>query len=298
VSAGGAVQWSAGGLALGPTFSEELVAGLTPVASGGAMAVWMDGSGSSWDLRAQRATGAGALEWGAAGLVVCGAAGIQEQPVITGDGFDGALVAWQDERSLPADEIAVQRIGANGDLLWASGGLVATLTSLVSARWDDGAATIVWQSAPSRAVTIERAVGGAAWAPIGSSIADGTGRIEFVDRELAGVARAGWRLRLDGAIAGEVWLDLAAAPHFALDGVRPNPAPHAITMSLEVPAIGAVRAEVLDVAGRVVWRRTGSFTAGRHEVRLEGSETLPPALYFLRVTRGSASATTRFVKID
>jgi hypothetical protein len=220
VSILGVPEWMGGGVALGPASGPQHVAGLTPVASGGAIGVWMDGRGSSWDLRAQRITGTGTREWGTAGLLVCGAPGTQEQAVIAADGSGGSLVAWQDERSLPADQVAVQRIDATGNLLW-TGGLVD--------------------------------VGG----------------------------------------NGEL-----AAARFAIRGLRPNPAVRAVTMSLEIPDAGPVRTDLLDVAGRVVWTRTASFTAGRYDLRLDGSESLAPGLYFARITREAASATARFVKID
>src|SRR5262245_17702168 len=56
-----------------------------------------------------------AAAWPQFGGAVAAASGSQAHPVITTDGADGALIAWQDARTAPG-VIAVHHLRATGDL--------------------------------------------------------------------------------------------------------------------------------------------------------------------------------------
>src|SRR5437762_1060 len=80
---------------------------------------------------------------------------------------------------------------------------------------------------PALLVTVYRRVEGGEPAPIATLSPDGTGRIEYVDREVAPGSRYGYRL---GARQGdlelrsrEVWVDVPEAPRLALEPIHPNP---------------------------------------------------------------------------
>jgi hypothetical protein len=56
-------------------------------------------------------------------LAVVVAAGSQWNVQMASDGSHGAIVVWQDRRSGTSDKLYVQRISADGTLLWANGGI-------------------------------------------------------------------------------------------------------------------------------------------------------------------------------
>jgi galactose oxidase-like protein/Kelch motif protein len=58
------------------------------------------------------------------------------------------------------------------------------------------------------------------------------------------------------------------------------------------------RLELLDLAGRRLWRDDpGTWSAGVHTVTLDGTGSLPPGVYFLRLTWGSVPTTVRLLKL-
>jgi hypothetical protein len=60
--------------------------------------------------------------WIPDGIAVCQAIGEQSYPVIASDGAGGAIIAWHDARGAN-EQIFAQRIGAQGDPLWAADGV-------------------------------------------------------------------------------------------------------------------------------------------------------------------------------
>src|SRR5262249_61673169 len=87
--------------------------------AGGASAVWGDfhfGS-TDMDIYAQHVLANGTLDarWPVNGVPVSTALGIQDAPVIVGDGSGGAIIAWVDWRNGPSDVYA-SRIMNSGQL--------------------------------------------------------------------------------------------------------------------------------------------------------------------------------------
>lgn len=158
VNAGGLVRWAANGIPVSVTAGAVLK--FPTIASDGidgAIICWEDyrsPSGNS-DLYAQRVDTSGAIRWTPNGVAVCSAANDQgsmenEFPVIIGDGYGGAIMAWQDDRvSAGGYDIYTQRIDSNGVTRWAADG-VAIATGIQNQRSptlvSDGAggAIITW----------------------------------------------------------------------------------------------------------------------------------------------------------
>lgn len=98
--------------------------------------------------------------------------------------------------------------------------------------------------------------------------------------------------------------DLSHPRTFQMASPSPNPASGLVSVQLALPSSSLVRAEVIDVAGRVVARvADGRFAAGRHSLRWDGrvsSGRLAAAgLYFLRVNRdGRESRVVRFTRLQ
>jgi hypothetical protein len=103
VSASGAVQWTANGVALCAATGNQQTPVLVPDATGGAACVWQDQRTGSWDIYAQRVSSAGVPQWTTNGVVVSNAAGDQTIPVAASDGGSGIIVAWQDARGSYSD---------------------------------------------------------------------------------------------------------------------------------------------------------------------------------------------------
>jgi hypothetical protein len=299
VAADATVKWTAEGVRLTTNTGDQLLSGIVPDGGGGAIGVWMDGAGTTWDVRAQRVNDVGATQWSPAGLAVCTAAGNQYAPAMVTDGAGGAVVAWQDDRAFPVDQIFMARIGAGGTLLWPLDGVVPVMASVVSAEARGGVAHLEWHVASATHARIERSDDGVAWSTRATLDADGQGRIRFDDADVRPAHRYGWRLAIpaEGGVTrvGEAWLDMPSRESFALRGTYPNPSSHALSIAFSLPGAAAARLEVMDISGRRVWSRdVGALGAGPHEVPLP---ELRAGVYLVRLTQGSRSATTRFERV-
>jgi hypothetical protein len=105
----------------------------------------------------------------------------------------------------------------------------------------------------------------------------------------------------DGSVAAEGARDHEGAPppiHLALEGFRPNPTRVvpvvAFTLVDDSPAV----IEVLDVAGRRLFRRdVGGLGAGRHVIGLGVAASLRPGAYLLRLQQAGRTLAARGVVI-
>jgi hypothetical protein len=123
ISAAGAVEWTANGVALCTAAGEQAYPKIVPDGAGGAIVTWHDFRGSGADIYAQRISAAGAVLWTANGMALCTATGEQSYPTIASDGAGGAVVTWFDYRSGTSYDIYVQRISAAGAVQWLANGV-------------------------------------------------------------------------------------------------------------------------------------------------------------------------------
>jgi hypothetical protein len=149
VNASGAIQWTANGVALCTATGNQESPQITSDGAGGAIVTWSDYRGASPDIYAQRVNASGAIQWTANGVALCTATGNQESPQITSDGAGGAIVTWNDGRSLPYD-IYAQRVNASGSVQWTANGVA--LCTATGGQYNpmivsDGAggAIVTWQ---------------------------------------------------------------------------------------------------------------------------------------------------------
>jgi len=85
---------------------------------------------------------------------------------------------------------------------------------------------------------------------------------------------------------------------FALERVRPNPAPASrLMVSFSLPVSAPARLEMFDVRGRRVAVQEVGGQAGRNSVRLT-SVRLAAGMYMLKLTQGSDSRTQRVTVVD
>jgi hypothetical protein len=111
--------------------------------------VWDDGRGANSDIYAQCMDPSGNVLWAPDGVPVCTQTGNQMSPAVVTDGAGGVIILWADDRAGDFD-IYAQRIEADGNALWASGGvLVCTAANdqiPVKAIPDgSGGAILTWQ---------------------------------------------------------------------------------------------------------------------------------------------------------
>ena len=119
VSAFGALLWGGTGVPLCTAAGDQLLTGITPDGSGGAIATWSDArTAPGLDVYAQRISPGGLVYWAPDGVAISTASGDQAAPRLVGDGAGGAVVAWQDARDSGTSgwDVYVQGVGASGAL--------------------------------------------------------------------------------------------------------------------------------------------------------------------------------------
>src|SRR5262249_60210601 len=99
--------------------------------AGGAFVAWSDDRTGSSDIRVQRLSPSGALDWDpdgvAMGTVALGNYSLF--PLVSADGAGGALVAYPAFGGSYA-RATIQRLSQSGTPLWAAGGVSASTSSL------------------------------------------------------------------------------------------------------------------------------------------------------------------------
>lgn len=88
-----------------------------------AILVWEDERNGNDDIYIQKIDSAGTVLWMQNGSPVCTDVWGQLNPQLATDGCGGAIIAWQDVRNDPYNDIYVQRIAANGIRKWALDGI-------------------------------------------------------------------------------------------------------------------------------------------------------------------------------
>ncbi len=122
----GAPAFTANGIAVSASGFSQNQPRIIQDGLGGAIVCWTDLRNGDSDIFAQRLNNAGTSQWASGGLSVCASTGSQKNPGIVTDGYNGAIVAWEDYRNSTPD-IYAQRVLSNGSLLWAINGVgVAT----------------------------------------------------------------------------------------------------------------------------------------------------------------------------
>jgi hypothetical protein len=128
--------WAVDGLAICTASYGQLGPRICSDGAGGAIIAWTDPrAGNVRDIYAQRVAHDGTILWTANGVAVCSEPAHQHLNDICADGFGGAILVWQDERtSASYDDVYCQRIDADGNVLWSAGG-VALCTGGTLKEW-------------------------------------------------------------------------------------------------------------------------------------------------------------------
>ncbi|MEO5564885.1 MAG: T9SS type A sorting domain-containing protein, partial [Chitinophagaceae bacterium] len=116
INTAGAVQWAVNGIVIcsaSNTQEEPQLAAGTP---GNSIIIWTDSRNGSQDIYAQGINAAGTASWIAGGVQVANESQIQSTAQLITDGAGGAIIAWQDTRSITTYDIYSSRLFANGTL--------------------------------------------------------------------------------------------------------------------------------------------------------------------------------------
>jgi len=120
----GGAQLSGGGVPLRtPAMATDGAGGL--FAPKGAVVVWdqYNGSPTGYDVRANRVSGSGAVQWGGVtGVSICALMGSQTDPDIVAVSGGNVIVTWGDGRDL-VNDIYAQKLNSAGAAQWLDDGL-------------------------------------------------------------------------------------------------------------------------------------------------------------------------------
>jgi hypothetical protein len=142
-------QWQLDGVPVSATLDTQSTPVLVSDGSGGAVIAWVDGRNGNFDIYAQRVDASGVALWTVDGVALCTAPNDQYNAAIVSDGFGGAIVTWQDQRTGSYFDIYAQRIDASGVTLWAADGVPLCTAGLdqgtpIIASDGSGGAIIAW----------------------------------------------------------------------------------------------------------------------------------------------------------
>jgi hypothetical protein len=264
ILAGGAVNWTADGVALCTDTGEQYYPAIVADGAGGAIVTWFDSRSGDYDIYAQKISSTGTVPWTANGVALCTTTYTQWYPAIVADGAGGAIVTWTDARNA-TDDIYAQRISTGGAVQWTANG-VALCTAT-------------------------------GWQELGVIVADGGAGaiVAWVDGRSGNFDLYAQRVLANGTLGSSVNVSDQPALAFALEPVRPNPSRGgALTVRFTLPSAAAASLELLDIAGRrIAAREVGSLGAGPHAFDLGEGQNLAPGLYLVRLRQGTNARVTR-----
>jgi hypothetical protein len=304
VSAGGEIEWGAGGVPVCAEPFRQAEPALVADGVGGAIVAWHDyRSIDGTDIRANKVSGAGTLQWQSEGIPVCVSPGSQRRVTAAADGEGGAIFAWEDARSGSWD-IYAQRIRENGEP-------VATLLQSCEAEITGDGIALRWtlsETIPESSFEIARSEAG--------------GRDRFV--RLAGAVRregTAYSFRDCSAVAGNSYIyrativaDGSSTLLFETEPVRmppvklavlqnyPNPFNAGTAIPYDVPHSMTVDLSVFSADGALVARLCrGRRTGGRHTAVWNGTREngspAAPGVYYCTLTADGIRATRKIVLV-
>jgi hypothetical protein len=148
VDASGTVLWATDGVAVCTATGDQTFPQISRARFGGAIITWEDRRTVHQDIYAQRIDLTGTTQWTADGVAICTNGEPQNRMRIAEDGAGGAIITWQDQRTLESD-IYAQRIDVTGAVRWTADG-VAVCTATGTQDHPDidsdgvGGAIITW----------------------------------------------------------------------------------------------------------------------------------------------------------
>ena len=324
IDSSGVVQWTADGATVSSHPGAQLNPQLVSDESGGAIIVL---EYENADIFAQRISAGGTLMWDVNDVPICTVEGGSDNPQIDADGFGGAVITWEDNRTgSDGMNIFAQRVNASGDTLWSADGIpVCTSSGTQSspriAGDGFGGAIVSWENEVIHLADHDiyaRIIDAS-----GNAQGIGSGILISMTPEMQnqhvitadgnGGAILTWR---DSRAAG--WADIYAAKltgagytGIGTPGLRdagalaqnfPNPFNPSTTIQFALPDKQHVTLTVYSVQGRrIATLINESKEAGPHEVKWSGRDDdgrlMPSGVYFYRLEAGAINETRHMVLI-
>ena len=317
----GNVQWTNNGVAVSNAANDQDEPRIVSDSAAGAIITWYDWRSGPADIYVQRLDSSGASLWGANGLAVSTASGIQSSPTITQDFSGGAVIVWEDHRPAPNDpDIYGQRVDPSGTPQWTANGMpVCAVAGLQLVprivRDPTGGFLVTWfdyRSGNSDVYAQRLDYFSTLWTPNGVVLST-----EPHAQEMPSICPDG----IGGAIVA--WRDLREGNYWDVyaehvngsgpTGVErtplatslrvsnyPNPFTGDTTLQLSLPSASDVSVDVYDVAGRRVReysfpRQVKGWSDLRIDDRDDHGKLLPSGVYFYRVQAGNGTVTKKMV---
>ncbi len=118
INSNGTVLWTADGVNITPANVYRGRHSLTSDGAGGAFISWVT-DGSFGSLYMQHINAAGALQWGANGILIRSGTVLDAAvPQLIVDGTGGSIIVWSDNRDFNDPDLYAQKINAAGQLQW------------------------------------------------------------------------------------------------------------------------------------------------------------------------------------
>lgn len=121
----GQIVWPAGGIPFFLDNGNRINHKIQRDGEGGVFMTCQDERNGEFDIYAQRLDGDGNRLWGNAGIVICDAQGVQNNPKIDPEKEkDGVYISWTDKRNGADYDIYANRVDSNGVVYWGNGKVV------------------------------------------------------------------------------------------------------------------------------------------------------------------------------
>jgi len=177
----------------------------------------------------------------------------------------------------------------------------AIAMSLVSSEALHGENRLSWIVSSERpaAVTVFRCAEGEPWSSVADLVTDSDGRVSFVDTDVDGVARYGYRLGIERPpgweYSAEVWLGTPEGGALAVRAT--DPVSDGERLLIMLPKVEPAVLEIFDASGRRVRERSLILPAGEHSIDLHERRRLTGGVYWARLRQGASSATAKVIVV-
>ena len=150
INSSGNVQWTVDGVAICTVGNGQYEPQICSDSVGGAIITWFDYRSGGPDIYAQKVDASGNVQWTVNGVGICTVSNIKYYPQICGDDAGGAIITWQDNRSVLNYDIYAQKVDTSGNVQWTFNGVTictANNSQEIPQIYSNGAggAIITWE---------------------------------------------------------------------------------------------------------------------------------------------------------
>ncbi|MCD4829006.1 MAG: T9SS type A sorting domain-containing protein [Candidatus Cloacimonetes bacterium] len=285
--------------------------------------IWEDRRDEVKAIYGQIVTANGGIEWAENGIAIASYANDQYDPAFC---FDGAnfYVSWSDFRNGNAEDVAMQKVNASGELLWDANGLFVVQKD--SVQFNSSLASVeeqtlvLWSDflGPASDIYVQQVgsdgnlYGDTAGEPLCDAIMNQyEPHVVAIDDGYAlsiwRDARSSGKTEISGMYAQKIradWYpandDDAPVPVIRLEQNWPNPFNPETTIAFSIERPGDVRLDIYNIRGQKVKTLVREqLIAGRHAFTWQGrndnDKPVGSGVYLYRLTSGEQTQTRRMI---